>query len=148
MTWRPNTTAAIVVPHSEAYLIVEEQSDGVIVFNQPAGHLEKGESIFDAARREALEETGYRVRLTGLLGIYIYHSLRNDTTYHRYTFIGEALEKVTDDLDEGIIAPRWLTEAQLRESDRLRSPMVLRCIEDYRRGTPLPLDVIREVDFS
>lgn len=146
MTWKPNATVAVVVPRADTFLIVEEESDGAIVFNQPAGHIEKGESILDAARREALEETGYRLALTGLLGIYIYHSPHNDTTYHRYTFVAEALEKVTDSLDEGIIGALWLTEEQLRQSDKLRSPVVVRCIEDYRNHKLLPLETIREVN--
>ena len=145
MVWKPHATVAVVVPHGDAFLVVKEHSEGAVVLNQPAGHIEENESVFEAACREALEETGYRVELTGFLGLYIFRSPRNGATYHRYAFIGEAVEKVSEELDEGIIEPHWLTEGQLVESEAmLRSPLVLECVRDYKSGRRLPLDTIRE----
>jgi len=145
MTWKPNATVAVVVPDGYAFLMVEEESEGAVVFNQPAGHIEERESVFDAARREALEETGYRVALTGFLGVYIFRSPHNGRTYHRFAFIGRALERVSETLDDGIISAHWLTEEQLvAEEGKLRSPLVLECVRDFKAGRELPLDTIRE----
>lgn len=145
MTWKPHATVAVVVPHGDAFLTVEEESEGAVVFNQPAGHIEEHESVFEAARREALEETGYRVELEAFLGVYIFRSPFNGQTYHRYAFVGRALEKVSDQLDEGIIQAHWLTlEALMAEEHKLRSPMVLECVRDCQIRRALPLDTIRE----
>lgn len=145
MTWKPHATVAVVVPDGDAFLVVKEESEGAIVLNQPAGHIEERESVFEAACREALEETGYRVELTGFLGLYIFRSPHNSVTYHRYAFIGKAIEKVTDELDDGIIESQWLTESQLIENKgMLRSPLVLQCVQDYKAGREFPLDTIQE----
>lgn len=146
MQWKPNATVAVVVPHGDRFLVVEEHSDGAVVINQPAGHIEQDESIFDAARREALEETGYPVSLTAFLGLYVFRSPHNGITYHRYAFIGEAGPRETHSLDDGIIAAHWLTTDELRaQQDQLRSPMVTTCINDYLNGRRFPLDLIREI---
>ncbi len=146
MTWKPNATVAVVVQHDDHFLMVEERSNGRVVLNQPAGHIERSESVFEAARREALEETGYDVELTGFLGLYILRSAANGLTYHRCCFIGEARRHVTDALDDDILAAHWLTWQDLMEQkDKLRSPLVLQCIEDFRNGRNLPLDVVREL---
>lgn len=146
MSWKPNATVAVVVNEGERYLMVEEHSEGRVVLNQPAGHIEEDESIFDAARREALEETGYDVELTGFLGLYVFRSPINGLTYHRHCFIGRAERHVTNRLDEDIIAPHWLTyDELLKQQSKLRSPLVLECIEDFKAGRNLPLDVIREL---
>lgn len=145
MVWKPHATVAVVVPDGDYFLVVKEESEGAIVLNQPAGHIEENESVFEAARREALEETGYRVELTGFLGLYIFRSPYNGATYHRYSFIGRALEKVSEELDDGIIEPQWLTESQLVENEgMLRSPLVLECVRDCKAGRRFPLDTIRE----
>lgn len=145
MVWKPHATVAVVVPDGDAFLMVKEESEGAIVLNQPAGHIEERESVFEAACREALEETGYRVELTGFLGFYVFRSPFNGVTYHRYAFIGKALERVSEALDDGIIEAQWLTESQLIEyREMLRSPLVLQCVQDYKSGRQFPLDTIRE----
>jgi 8-oxo-dGTP pyrophosphatase MutT (NUDIX family) len=146
MTWTPHATVAVVVEDDLGrFLMVEEHSNGQIVFNQPAGHVEAGERIIDAALREALEETGWEVRPDYFLGLYTYLAPVNGVTYYRFCFIATALSRATDRLDEDIIAAHWLTVAELKDREQqLRSPLVLQCIEDYRNGRRFPLDVIVE----
>ncbi len=148
MTWKPHATVAVIVEDTEGrYLLVEEHSNGKIVFNQPAGHIEEGETVLDAARREALEETGWQVEPESFLGMYRYLSPGNGRTYFRFCFAARAVSHVSDQLDEGIIAAHWFTLEQIRElGDQLRSPLVLNCILDYRKGRRFPLDVIVEPD--
>lgn len=144
MTWTPHATVAVVVKdQQERYLLVEENSNGSIVLNQPAGHVEEDEAILDAAIREALEETGWEVELQHFLGLYTYKAPANGVTYYRLCFSAKAVSKRTDQLDPDIIATHWLTLEQLRAREsQLRSPLVLQCIEDYRKGRRFPLDVI------
>ncbi|ASP39765.1 NUDIX hydrolase [Bacterioplanes sanyensis] len=143
--WTPHATVATLVEHQGRFLMVEEISAGEAVFNQPAGHVEANETLIEAACRETLEETGWRVRPTALLGLYTYTSPSNGVTYHRYCFIAEGIEAVAGaELDEGIIGPRWMDIDELRQCQRLRSPMVLTCVEDYLAGKRFPLDIIVE----
>jgi len=127
------------------FLIVEERSSGKIVFNQPAGHIEEDEAILDAVRREALEETGWDIEPEYFLGLYTYKAPANGITYYRFCFTGKARRRVTEELDTGIIAAHWLSLEDIRElGDRIRSPLVIRSIEDYRKGRYYPLDVITD----
>ncbi|MDF1763351.1 MAG: NUDIX hydrolase [Oleibacter sp.] len=143
--WTPHATVAIIVYQQDRFLMVEEMSDGRAVFNQPAGHIEQGETVVEAAVRETLEETGWRVMPTGLLGLYTYTAPANGVTYHRYCLIADAIEQIPNaTLDSGIIGPQWLTIEELRTSAKLRSPMVLTCAEDYLRNPHFPLDLIIE----
>lgn len=146
MTWKPHATVAVVVEDDRGrFLMVEESSHGQIVFNQPAGHVEEHERIIDAALRETLEETGWKVRLDHFLGLYTYLAPANGVTYYRFCFSATALNRVTDRLDDDIIAAHWLGLDDLTASGaQLRSPLVLQCIEDYRNGRRFPLDVIVE----
>ena len=144
--WAPHATVACVVEVDGRYLMVEERDKlgGQLVFNQPAGHLEAGESLVDAALRETLEETGWEVELVGLLGLSLYHAHTRDTTYYRTTFIAKALGQVENaTLDPDIHAVHWLDyEEILVLSDRMRSPVTLAVIERYREGICYPLDLI------
>ncbi len=144
MTWTPHATvAAIVEDHEGRFLLVEERSAGRIVFNQPAGHIEEDESPLDALRRETLEETGWQVEPQHFLGVYTYKAPANGVTYFRFCYAARAVRRVTDQLDTGIIAAHWLPLEEIRKlGDRLRSPLVLECIEDYRNGRRYPLDVV------
>ncbi len=150
MTWKPHATvAAIVENHDGRFLLVEEHSDGEVVFNQPAGHIEEGERVAAAAQREALEETGWEVCPEAFLGMYRYVAPANGKTFFRFCFSARPVRQVTDRLDAGIIAAHWLTLDEIRGlGDRLRSPMVLECILDYREGRSFPLDVIVEPEAS
>lgn len=144
MTWTPHATVAVIVEDDRGrFLMVEEISSGQVVFNQPAGHVEEDETILDAVRREALEETGWQVEPRHFLGVYTYKAPANGVTYYRFCYSAEAIRHRSSELDDGIIAAHWLELDEIRQlGDKLRSPLVLQCIEDYRNGRRYPLDVI------
>ncbi|MBZ0333778.1 phosphatase NudJ [Marinobacter sp. JH2] len=144
MTWKPHATVAVIAEDDDGrFLLVEELSNGQVVFNQPAGHIEEDELILDAACRETLEETGWEVEPRYFLGIYTYKAPANGVTYHRFCYAAKPIRKITDELDNGIIAPHWLTIDEIRGlGSKLRSPLVLQCIEDYRNGRQFPLEVV------
>ncbi|MEH6587792.1 MAG: NUDIX hydrolase [Halioglobus sp.] len=143
--WPPHVTVASVVVRNEHYLMVEERdkTSGEVVFNQPAGHLEPGESITEAALRETREETGWEVRLTGLLGMALYEA-GNGVVYYRTTFLGDAVKPLENAvIDPDITAVHWLSyEEIMANSARMRSPLVLAAIEQYRKGLNSPLELI------
>ncbi len=144
MTWKPNVTVAAVLEREGKFLLVEEETDEGIRFNQPAGHLECRESLTDAVIREALEETGYRFVPQHLIGVYNWRNEAREVTYLRFAFAGEIIGyDAQRPLDEGIIAARWLTLDEIRALEaRHRSPLILRCIEDWLAGKRFPLDLI------
>jgi 8-oxo-dGTP pyrophosphatase MutT (NUDIX family) len=142
--WKPNVTVAAVVEREGRFLLVEEETGRGRLFNQPAGHLDPGESLLQAVAREALEETAYAFTPTALLGVYQYQSLADGVTYLRFAFTGDiAGHDAARALDTGIIRAAWLTPAEIRrEAARHRSPLVMRCIEDYLAGRRYPLAAI------
>lgn len=144
MSFVPHITVATIIEHRERYLMVEEFSSNRVVFNQPAGHLDPDESLIEAAVRETLEETGWKVEITGLTGIYLFRG-ENGVTYQRTCFIGVPIaEQPGQTLDHGIIQAHWLTLAEIEErKSSLRNPMVLECIYDYLNKPRYPLDLIR-----
>src|SRR5690554_533645 len=144
MTWKLHVTVAVVVENPQGqFLLVEEISNGQVVFNQPAGHIEENEAILDAVRRETLEETGWQVEPEYFLGVYTYKAPANVVTYDRFCYSARAIKQITTELDTGIIAPHWLSLDEIRNLGRqLRSPLVLQCIEDYRNGRQFPLEVV------
>ena len=144
MAWYPHVTVATVVERDGKYLLVEEQAEGALVLNQPAGHLEANETLEQAALRETLEETAWEVTLKGVVGLGLYTSPLNNTTYQRTTFFAEALTHHPErQLDEGITRALWLSyEEILAESDRMRSRLVIDVIERYRNGHRYPLSMI------
>jgi len=146
VTWTPHATVAVVVHQDNRFLMVEEMRDSLPVFNQPAGHVEAGESIIQAACREALEETGWQVEPASLLGLYTWRAPANGVTYYRFCFVADAIEHKTNELDSDILAAHWLDLETLRAPEtRLRSPLVMRCIEDYLSGRRFPLSFISEL---
>ena len=148
MVWKPNVTVAAVVQRDGKFLLVEEETESGLAFNQPAGHLEAGEALVDAVVREALEETAYHFRPTHLVGIYNWRHPTKDVTYLRFAFAGELRGwEAERELDEGIVAARWLTLAEVKATqDRHRSPLILRCIEDLIAGKRYPLDLLVHYD--
>jgi 8-oxo-dGTP pyrophosphatase MutT (NUDIX family) len=157
MSWYPHKTVAVIVEkpvpepavdnnghRQQRFLMVEETIAGRQVFNQPAGHLDAGETLFEAAVREALEETAWHVELSGVLGVYQYISPENNECYIRSCFIARALSFDADrGLDPDITATHWMTLDEVRaRSTQLRSPVVLKVLEDYCAGTRYPLSVI------
>lgn len=145
MPFVPHVTVATVIERMGRFLMVEELVEGKAVLNQPAGHLEADESLRDAAIRETLEETGWDIELTGVIGIYLYTAPSNGTTYQRICFAGQARRhRVDHPLDDGIIGPRWLTPDELDTlRGQWRSELVMTCIRDYLNGPAYPLDLIR-----
>ncbi|SFX03843.1 NUDIX hydrolase [Marinospirillum alkaliphilum] len=149
--WTPNSTVATLVFDGERFLLVEELDQmarpGTPVLNQPAGHLELDEDLMTAAERETLEETGWQVKVEAYLGLYI-NIAPNGITYHRHCFIASPVAEVPNaPLDEGILGPRWMTFAEIlaaEAADRLRSPMVRPCCEDFLAGKRYPLELIRD----
>ena len=141
----PHITVATVVESQGRFLLVEEKADGLIVYNQPAGHLEEGESLIQAAERETLEETAWEVRVTGFLGLYHYVSPANGITYVRNCFIADPVKQHQDRrLDRDILHAVWLEPEQIRSlRGQLRSPAVLQCMDDYLLGIRYPLTLIR-----
>jgi 8-oxo-dGTP pyrophosphatase MutT (NUDIX family) len=144
MVWKPNVTVAAVLERDGRFLLVEEETDDGIRYNQPAGHLECREALTAAAVREALEETGYSFVPQYVVGIYSWRNEAKDTTYLRFAFGGEISgHDAQRELDHGIIAAHWFTLDEIRAlEDRHRSPLILRCIEDWRAGKRYPLDLI------
>jgi 8-oxo-dGTP pyrophosphatase MutT (NUDIX family) len=144
MIWKPNVTVAAVVERDGQFLLVEEETETGLAFNQPAGHLEEGESLIDAVVREALEETAYHFRPTHLVGIYNWKHPVKEVTYLRFAFGGELRgHDPARKLDEGIVGARWLTLDEVRATQsRHRSPLILRCIEDQIAGKSYPLDLL------
>jgi phosphatase NudJ len=145
-----DVTVAAIVELDGRFLVVEELAAGRVVLNQPAGHLEPGESLTAAAVRETREETGYRFVPSSVVGIYVWRSPDDGTTFLRVTFCGVAqAPSAPVALDEGILDVHWLTRAQLLSRQAaLRSPMVLRCIDDYLSGCRYPLSCLTHIQPS
>lgn len=142
--WKPNVTVAAVVERDGRFLFVEEQKRAGLLINQPAGHLEPGESIVDAVRREVLEETAYRFEPRHLVGIYLAPG-PDDIAYLRFTFTGTLGEfDASRALDEGIVGTLWLTPDEVRaQRARHRSPILERCMDDYLRGVRYDLAILQ-----
>jgi 8-oxo-dGTP pyrophosphatase MutT (NUDIX family) len=142
--WRPHVTVACVIADGDRYLMVEEQVNGRVVYNQPAGHLEDGESLVDAAVRETLEETGWTVEPSYLIGIDQWRSTEHGDAVVRFSFAAQAISHDPDcTLDTGIQRALWLTRAEIAAlGERLRGPLVLRSIDAWLSGQRLPLDTL------
>ncbi len=147
-TWKPSVTVAAVIEREGRFLLVEEEADGRRVYNQPAGHWEPGETLAAACVREALEETAWRCAPKHLVGIYRWHYTPADNTFLRFTFACTALEHdVSRKLDREIVRAVWLDINEVRAlAPAHRSPLVMRCIDDFAAGKSWPLDVITHVD--
>jgi 8-oxo-dGTP pyrophosphatase MutT (NUDIX family) len=142
--WYARVTVACVIEREGRFLLVEEEAPEGRVLNQPAGHLEPGETLLEAALRETLEETGCEVTLDALLGMAQYTAPVNGQTYLRTTFCGRLLrERPNAELDPDILGTLWLTESEIRaQSGRMRSPLVLASVEQYLAGHRWPLEFI------
>ncbi|MEE9331067.1 MAG: NUDIX hydrolase [Methylophilaceae bacterium] len=142
--WKPNATVAAIIEQDDQFLLVEETTSRGNRFNQPAGHLEDGETITHAVIRETLEETAYDFQPETLLGIYHWKHDHNNTTYLRFAFIGKVTAHHPEQaLDDGIIRAVWMSIEEIRaKQDLMRSPQVLTCFEDYLAGKQYPLETI------
>ena len=142
--WKPSVTVAAIMQRGERFCLVEEEADGRLVYNQPAGHWEPGETLAEACAREALEETAHSFRPTHLLGIYRWHHAAKDVTFLRFAFLGDVLGETGGPLDREIRRLVWLTPEEVRAArGRHRSPLVMACVDDCLAGRRYPLDVIR-----
>ena len=138
----PSVTVAAVIEKGGKLLFVQEVIDGRLVLNQPAGHLDPGESLIDACRREVLEETAHVFEPTGLVGIYRWHYARKDVNFLRFCFRGRIRGTEDRPLDRQIRGLEWLTPQELKErGGEHRSPLVQQCVDDFVAGRDFPLDV-------
>jgi 8-oxo-dGTP pyrophosphatase MutT (NUDIX family) len=151
--WKPSVTVAAIIESEGRYLLVEEETPEGLRLNNPAGHLDPGESPEQGVAREALEETAFAFRPTALVGIYLSRFQRErtgeDITYLRFAYCG-ALGDFDPhrSLDRGIVRTLWMTPDEVRASTaRHRSPLVLRCIEDHLAGRRFALDTV-QTDLS
>lgn len=146
--FRPSVTVAAVIAREDHYLLVEEETPEGLRLNNPAGHLEQGETPWEAVVREALEETARPFVPEAFLGIYLARFVRparlEDVTYVRLAFSGSVGEEIAGrTLDRGIHRTLWMTAAELAACpERHRSPLVLQCVRDHAAGQRLPLDIV------
>ncbi len=144
MTWKPDLTVAALVERAGRFLVVEERISGRLVINQPAGHVEDGESFLDAVVRETREETAWGFTPQFFLGSYLWRCPRTARSFLRLAFGGTVHDHdAAQALDRGIVAAHWLTADELRaDAQRLRSPLVMRCIDDYLAGHRFDLGAV------
>jgi tRNA-specific 2-thiouridylase len=146
-------TVAAVIEQAGRFLLVEEHTADGLRLNQPAGHLEAGETLVQAVSRETLEETAHAFSPQALVGVYMTHFARpghTEVTYLRFAFCGTAGHvDATRALDTGIVRTLWLSADELRACpQRHRTPLVLQCVEDYLAGrTPNP-DVLCNAEIK
>lgn len=147
MIWKPDVTVAAVTERDGRFLFVEERVRGRVVINQPAGHLEDGESFLEAVVRETLEETGWDFEPRAVVGVYLWRPADTSRSFLRVAFAGElSAHDPARPLDRGILRTRWMTRDELAAAQlRLRSPLVMRCVEDYLAGARYPCGLINHL---
>ena len=139
--WKPSVTVAAVIERDGRFLLVQERISSGLVLNQPAGHLDPGETLVAACRREVMEETAHVFEPTALVGIYRWHDPRKDFTFLRFCFRGKVGEVSSRDLDKEIVAALWLSPEEIRSRQaEHRSPLVQQCVDDFLAGREFPLD--------
>jgi 8-oxo-dGTP pyrophosphatase MutT (NUDIX family) len=146
--WRPNVVVASIVERDGRFLVVEEWDDaGRLVINQPAGHLDPGETLIAAAARETLEETAWHTEPLELVGIYTYPKPDTDVLYMRYCYHSRALlHEPGRALDHPVERACWYTREELLDRRAMhRSPLVMRCIDDYIGGRRFPIDLVQHL---
>jgi 8-oxo-dGTP pyrophosphatase MutT (NUDIX family) len=146
-TWLPHVTVAAIVEREGRFFLVEEHTSAGLRLNQPAGHLEAGETLLEAVSRETLEETAHPFTPEALVGMYMTHFERRGgegVTYLRFTYCGEAgVEEPARPLDTGIVRTLWMSADELRACpERHRTPLVMQCVDDYLAGRRFPLDFV------
>lgn len=147
MIWTPRVTVAAVIERDGRFLLVEEETDHGLGINQPAGHLDEHESLLEGVVRETLEETAYTIRPEFLVGVYLWQSHEKALTYLRFAFAGTVLRHdPARALDTGIVRTLWLTPGEIAgQVHRHRSPLVQRCLDDYRAGHRHSVDLLHHV---
>ena len=146
----PEITVAAIAETDGRFLLVEERINQRLVFNQPAGHVEHGESLLSAVIRETREETAWRFEPKLLIGVYLWRSPESGVTTMRFAFSGAVDDhQAKQPLDHGIVSTHWLSRTDVQERKKqLRSPLVMRCIEDYLTGQCLPITAVSHLDLQ
>jgi 8-oxo-dGTP pyrophosphatase MutT (NUDIX family) len=146
MSLRPDLTVAAIVERDGQFLLVEERVGTRMVFNQPAGHVERGEQLVTAVIRETLEETAWGFKPEALVGVYFWDQPDKQRSFMRFAFTGQVtVHDPSRQLDRGIERAVWMSREQIAaRTSRLRSPMVMRCVDDYLLGKRYPLELVRE----
>ena len=148
--WKPSVTVAAIIERNGRFLLVEEETVDGLRFNQPAGHLESGESLLCAVAREAMEETAHSFTPEYLVGVYLWPRPQGDVTCLRFAFAGQAGKNdPARALDVGIVRAVWMTLEEIRATRaRHRSPLVLQCVEDWLAGQRYGLELLRHYDCN
>lgn len=145
MAWKPHVTVAAIIEREQRFLVVEENTPYGLQFNQPAGHLEEGEDLIAAVKREVLEETAWQFSPAFVTGVHLWRRNPNSPTFVRFCFAGACYDFQTNQkLDDGIVAVHWLTRDEIATKN-LRSPLVLSSIDEYLSGQNYPLTLIKSV---
>jgi len=150
MGTHPEITVAAIAEVGGRFLVVEERISNRLVFNQPAGHVERGETLVEAVVRETLEETAWKFTPLALLGVYLWRNPRTGRSTMRFAFNGTVKDhNAAQPLDRGIVRTHWLSRADMVERERrLRSPLVLRCVDDYLEGRHSTLESVAHLDLE
>ncbi len=145
MVWKPHVTVAAVIEQDQRFLVVEEQTPNGLAFNQPAGHLENNESLIDAVKREVLEETAWQFEPQALVAVQLWRKNPEFPSFMRFVFTGSvSSHNPLQTLDDGIVATHWLSRDDLAANpQRLRSPLVLKSIDEYLKGQRYPLSLLQ-----
>lgn len=146
----PDITVAAVTETDGRFLVVEERINQRLVINQPAGHVEPGETLLEAVIREVREETAWLFTASEFLGVYLWRHPKTGRAYKRFAFTGSVSDhRDRQPLDRGIVRTHWLTPAELKQREpQLRSPLVMRCIDDYLSGRREPLTAAAGLDLG
>lgn len=147
--WKPAVTVAAIIERDGRFLLVEENTSSGVRINQPAGHLEPGETLEQAAAREALEECGYKFAADELVGVYLLNYTAEGgrpISYMRFAFCGRIENAPQCVLDPDILRTVWMTRDEVAACrERHRSPLLLQCIDDYLAGRRAPLSILTSV---
>jgi 8-oxo-dGTP pyrophosphatase MutT (NUDIX family) len=147
MIWKPHATVAAIIERENKFLMVEELIRGERLYNQPAGHLDPDESLIDAVIRETQEESAWQFIPQAVTGIYLWKHPINGETFLRVAVCGSCINHdEQQQLDDGILKAVWKSREELvQDPHKLRSPMVINCIDDYLAGKRYPLDMLINV---
>jgi 8-oxo-dGTP pyrophosphatase MutT (NUDIX family) len=148
LLFRPEVTVAAVSENHGRFLLVEERAQRRRLFNQPAGHVERNETLLHAVVREAREESAWLFTPSALIGVYLWRSPNARRPFLRFAFAGEVSDhRPEQPLDHGIVTTHWLSLPELRRRRaRLRSPLVMCCVADYLRGVRHDLAAVAQLD--
>ena len=149
MVWKPHVTVAAIIEREQRFLMVEEFTPHGLQFNQPAGHLEEHESLFNAVKREVFEETAWQFTPEFITSVQLWRRNPQSLTFVRFCFSGKCFNyDATQALDDGIIATHWLTRDEIAQRP-LRSPLVLSSVDDYLSGQRYPLTLLKSfLDYA